>query len=308
VSAPGNIGSGNNVNLDSGTLLTTAGLNNPARSIQLNATGGTFDSGGFNSTFSQVINGPGTFTKTGNGNLTVSHFVGGGTLAINAGRVVITPTGGLSTGTSLVDALSITGSGQMDLGDNKLIHRGGAAASTWNGSAYAGTAGLVAAGYNGGLQNGIGLITTQSSAISPQVLTALVTMNATDAGYAGGTFSGQSVVAGDQLVMYSWGGDANMDGTLNGDDYFQIDSNVGLAGTVFGYHNGDFNYDGDINGDDYFIIDSNIGIGQSATPFPTSGGVGGLAVVPEPGSLGLCLLAAGALNTRRRTRKMFRRQ
>ena len=35
--------------------------------------------------------------------------------------------------------------------------------------------------------------------------------------------------------MYTWGGDANLDGTLNGDDYFQIDSNIGLAGTVFGF-------------------------------------------------------------------------
>ena len=147
-------------------------------------------------------------------------------------------------------------------------------------------------------------MTSMSSAVSPQVLTALVTMSATDAGYAGGAFAGIPVASGDQLIMYTWGGDANMDGTLNGDDYFQIDSNIGLAGTVFGYHNGDFNYDGDINGDDYFIIDSNIGIGQTAAPFATSGGVpgglGGLSAVPEPGSIALLGLAACGLAARRR--------
>src|SRR5439155_12977606 len=112
---------------------------------------------------------------------------------------------------------------------------------------------------------------------------------------------GLSVSPGDQLVMYTWGGDANLDGTLNGDDYFRIDSHVVQSGTVFGYHNGDFNYDGFINGDDYFIIDSNIATAQASPPFPTGAGVGPFAVaaVPEPASL---VIAAGALLVRPRRR------
>src|SRR5205814_8478494 len=101
------------------------------------------------------------------------------------------------------------------------------------------------------------IVTDQSNAISPNVLTQLVSVSADDAGYAGGIFGGVPVARGDQLVMYTWGGDANLDGTLNGDDYFQIDSQFNQDGLVFGYFNGDFNYDGSINGDDYFIIDSN---------------------------------------------------
>jgi hypothetical protein len=50
----------------------------------------------------------------------------------------------------------------------------------------------------------------------------------------------------------------NLDGELNGDDYFNIDANVLQSGIVFGYSLGDLNYDGEINGDDYFLIDSNI--------------------------------------------------
>jgi len=56
------------------------------------------------------------------------------------------------------------------------------------------------------------------------------------------------------LIRYTLAGDANLDGKIDGDDYFKIDS--GIAAHVSGYANGDFNYDGVINADDYFIIDS----------------------------------------------------
>ena len=62
--------------------------------------------------------------------------------------------------------------------------------------------------------------------------------------------------------MYTYTGDANMDGKVDADDYFQIDSNYNKSGptpgsgTAFGFNKGDFNYDGHINGDDYFLIDS----------------------------------------------------
>src|SRR5205823_7005535 len=109
----------------------------------------------------------------------------------------------------------------------------------------------------------------RTNAAEPNVLTSLACVSADDVRLAGGTFGGQSAASGDALVMYTWGGDAHLDGTLNGDDYFQIDSHINQSGTVFGYINGDFNYDGDINGDDYFIIDSNWNTGSTATPFPT---------------------------------------
>jgi hypothetical protein len=103
--------------------------------------------------------------------------------------------------------------------------------------------------------------------------------------------------------MYTWGGDANLDGTINGDDYFAIDSNI--LSQVPGYHNGDFDYNGEINGDDYFIIDANITFAQANPPFPTGaggGGVGGLAAVPEPASIGALGFAAASLLGRRRRR------
>ncbi len=56
--------------------------------------------------------------------------------------------------------------------------------------------------------------------------------------------------------MYTYGGDANLTGLINGDDYFRIDSNTNTVGG--GWYNGDFNHTGYLNGDDYFIIDGNI--------------------------------------------------
>jgi hypothetical protein len=114
------------------------------------------------------------------------------------------------------------------------------------------------------------------------------------------TFAGQTVLGSDTLAMTTWGGDANLDGKINIDDYGRIDGNVGQSGSVFGWSKGDFNYDGKINIDDYGIIDGNIN--RQGTPFTTSGAVAldGVAAVPEPASLSIIALGAMTLMRRRR--------
>ena len=105
--------------------------------------------------------------------------------------------------------------------------------------------------------------------------------------------------------MYTYAGDANLDGAISGDDYFQIDS--AFPQGLHGWFNGDFNYDGVINGDDYFAIDSNYP--SQGAPFPASAGaastagVTGVTAVPEPACAGTVVLAAsGILRPRRRRR------
>jgi len=94
-------------------------------------------------------------------------------------------------------------------------------------------------------------------------------------------FTGLALLAaGDSIrVKYTWDGDANGDGVVNADDYFQIDS--GYITQVGGYQNGDFNYDGVINADDYFLIDSAF-IGQTG---PLSAGTAVEAATALAGEL-----------------------
>src|SRR4029079_11689817 len=108
------------------------------------------------------------------------------------------------------------------------------------------------------------IITSQSSAISPNKLTSIGIANASQVKNlpAGSTetstWAGQTVTATDTLVLYTYGGDANLDGKINVDDYGRIDLNIPLGTT--GWYNGDFNYDGKINVDDYGIIDFKVSI------------------------------------------------
>ena len=75
-------------------------------------------------------------------------------------------------------------------------------------------------------------------------------------------FAGLALLAAAESirVKYTWNGDANLDGVVNADDYFQTDS--GFITQKGGWYNGDFNYDSVVNADDYFLIDSAF-IGQS---------------------------------------------
>ena len=103
--------------------------------------------------------------------------------------------------------------------------------------------------------------------------------------------------------MYTYAGDTNLDGQINGDDYFRVDSGFASAGALSGYENGDLNYDGRIDADDYFIIDSNYG-NQTLGVFPNAAPLGelaGVSAVPEPASLaGLAVAGAVAFARRRR--------
>ena len=113
-------------------------------------------------------------------------------------------------------------------------------------------------GSNNGTWSGSGVATAMTAAIAPSSLTTLGAADASDLLGISGTqtavWNGQTVDASAVLVKYTYAGDANLDGVITGDDYFQIDS--GFPQSAHGWLNGDFNYDGVITGDDYFLIDS----------------------------------------------------
>jgi hypothetical protein len=197
-----------------------------------------------------------------------------------------------------------TATGQLDITNNKVITQD--AAGTWNGTRYTGVTGHVQSGRGDGSWNGNGIITSMTDATVTGRTTIAVASGAEIRGlgptdtdiWAGQTINGDST-----LVMYTWGGDADMNGELNGDDYFFIDSNILTQNP--GFHNGDFDYNGEINGDDYFVIDSNITFAQnSGIVFFTAGGGGGatLTAVPEPASAATLFIGAVAALCRRRRR------
>jgi beta-galactosidase len=177
------------------------------------------------------------------------NIAGGSVILGSAGNRVLT-----------LDTLTIDANGKLDLSDNAIILKAGDIGS-WGGSAYSGVMGLVAAGRGDGSWNGNGIVTSSPNpANSNYKLLGLA--RASDAlGIAqgdSGIWRGRTVTGTDVLLMYTYGGDANLDGKINIDDYIRIDT--GIASQLTGWFNGDFNYDGKINIDDYTtVIDANIG-------------------------------------------------
>jgi hypothetical protein len=120
------------------------------------------------------------------------------------------------------------------------------------------------------------------------------------------TFDNAAVGAGDVLVKYTYYGDANLDGKVDGSDYSLIDN--GYLTHATGWANGDFNYDGVINGSDYTLIDNayntqgaQIGSNTAAQITAEIAGTS-ISAVPEPSSLILAAIAGAGVLGRRRSR------
>jgi hypothetical protein len=170
---------------------------------------------------------------------------------------------------------------------------------------------LVAEGYNpaaGGNWNGSG-ITSSAAAANTTHLTALGVIQNNQGGSAiftsANQFEGITPGAGDVLVKYTYYGDADLNGKVDGSDYTRIDN--GHLTNATGWYNGDFNYDGVINGSDYTLIDNAYNTqgaqlsAEQATAISTAQ-IAGSSSVPEPTTLSMMGLTAVAL-LRRRSRR-----
>ena len=119
---------------------------------------------------------------------------------------------------------------------------------------------------------------------------------ASAAGYANGTFSGQSIDSTAILIRYTLAGDSNVNGTVDLTDFTYLAANFNKSSGAI-WLEGDYNYDDKVDLTDFTFLASNFNQSLSAAGGVSATGLG--SVVPEPSSLAL-LAGAGALLIRRR--------
>jgi len=172
----------------------------------------------------------------------------------------------------------------------------------------------VAQGFNGGNWNGTAGITSSAAAADSSHISAVGIIQNNQNGSpiysASNLFEGTAPGAGDILIKYTYFGDTNLDGTIDGSDYSRIDSaylaDLSNPGSMTGWFNGDFNYDGVIDGSDYTLIDNAfnrqgpgidaeiaVGTAQIADSVGTSS-------VPEPRGMFMAATSIALLSSRRR--------
>jgi hypothetical protein len=186
---------------------------------------------------------------------------------------------------NVVDSLNI-GSGYLDLTDSSLFIDYGSGPDP-----IASIAAWIESGYANGLWNGIGIMSSTAQN-NPNY----------GIGYADSADPGNPAgLPSDTIeIKYTLLGDANLDGTVNSEDFTPFSHNLSQSGMT--WDDGDFNYDGTVNAEDFTLFSHNLN--QSAVL------AGGLDVadgisfsnVPEPASCAGMITMAGLGILRRRRR------
>jgi beta-glucanase (GH16 family) len=143
--------------------------------------------------------------------------------------------------------------GSMDLEDNDLVvHNGNLAQLTSE----------IAEGYADGNWTGGGITSSDAAASANHLVSLGVILNNNGTGTplygtaaALGLFDSQNVINTDVLIKYTYYGDANLDGKVDGSDYSRIDA-ASSNPPSSGWFNGDFNYSDQVDGSDYTLIDN----------------------------------------------------
>jgi hypothetical protein len=256
---------------------------------------------------------------TANGKVNFGANSGGTVVARTLGNVIIGSGGSvvvnpatsnsnrtvLVTGGLVVASSSGAWTGTLDLNNNDMIVKNGNLTNIVS---------QLQEGFNAhaGYWNGPGGIVSSSAASDTTFLTTLAAVQ-NDDGHGNplygssapyGLFDGQSPADADVLVKYTYYGDADLNGTIDGRDYSRLD--IGFRNHLTGWINGDFNYDGVVDGSDYALIDNafnqqSANLSALAIQFGAANASAIALSVPEPGSLSLLgVLAVGGVLRRRR--------
>ncbi len=146
--------------------------------------------------------------------------------------------------------LTMAGGGKLDLTD------GAAIVDYTGGSPVASIQSLVTGGYAGAAWNGDGIMSSTAASIAG---TAVGFAEATDLFTTfPATFSGQQVDNTSILIKYTYYGDANLDGTVNLNDFNRLAANFGQTNRRWSH--GDFDYSTNVNLNDFNRLASNFGL------------------------------------------------
>ena len=262
ISAPLALAAPLNLDIQQGSLALGGLLDNPGgRTLTKMGAGDAVVSGPQN-------HGPGAVWNVNGGSLTFASD-GGQNLVVHANATtyfsVTQQLAGLTVGsgasvtvnpgndkTLALGSLGIDALGKLDLRDNSLIVH---ATSLTKNATLAAVSAELARGFNAGHWNGFGLGSFfAANDDSHRTALGVLLNDRGDGQPLYNVFGGLAATANDILVAYTYYGDANLDGLVDGTDFALADNgfNFGLSG----WRNGDFNYDGQINGADYSILDN----------------------------------------------------
>ncbi len=233
---------------------------------------------------------------------------------LNGASVALAPTShassltlsGVSTGSIIaqtsaskkaleLDSLTIQTGSTFDLHNSDLVVHAGDLATI---------SAQIKSGFNATGTNwaGAGITSSTASADSTHLTAVGVIKNLSAGSAIYGIFDQVAVQPGDILVKYTYYGDSNLDGVVDGSDYTLIDA--AFNSHLTGWYNGDYNYDGVVNGSDYTLIDNAFnrqGASLGGAPLAAiAAQLGATTAVPEPVSAGVFFALSVGLSARRR--------
>jgi hypothetical protein len=176
-----------------------------------------------------------------------------GTLSIASGASAVMPTQTVTEAELALNTLTIASGGTLNLTNNQMLINYPTGADP-----IATIAADLALGFNSGLWNGAGIISS-TAANSNYAL-----------GYADSADANNpaNLPANQIKVMYTLLGDANLDGVVNGTDFSILAANFGLGAA--NWDQGNFLYGSSVNGSDFSALAANFGAGDSIAATSTS--------------------------------------
>ncbi len=181
-------------------------------------------------------------------NQTIGGLSGAGALTIGNGTITNTLKLVANSPASSIASLSILGTSSLDIGNNQLFINYGSGPDP-------------IASIEQWIRNGYYSLPGPSIISSSIALDDAISGLSYGIGYADSADPGDpaNLPSGTIEIMFTLLGDANLDGTVNSEDFTPFSQNLGQSAM---WDDGDFNYDGTVNAEDFTLFSANLG--QSA--------------------------------------------